>query len=561
MPARSASAPIPALATATAPRRARLSAFALALLCLNAAPALAADEFGSDWDDPRTADPPVARPATRSCTVEILDTAFADFEWHLGQIAPPAACPGPWSKVVLEMDGQVKGVQYDRLGHLEIGGVTVFSTSTPEPSRDGIGWHVEKDISGYAALLKTPQQVRMALGNVVNDTYTGVIYVQARVVFYNADRRHPAADSADAVAPLAEARRDGGDLVGAYTLPANATRWLGEVYATGSGGGCEEFWYFTAPPEANYSCPAQHGPYREVQVLIDGRVAGIAMPYPHIYTGGWSNPFLWYVLPAPRAFNIEPIRYDLTPFIGLVNDGRAHEVRFRVANLPDGASGWTLQPNLQAWTDPRRGATGGRLLSYELTPLAAQSTYSALGDGTFQVDTRGGHRLRATGYVDTSKGREYTTVERIVGNTGLHRWGADENPDGIQAQWNDTQTVSRLGRGLPTVSSLAQRFGFDGAISVTPSGNAQRIVTTMKIFDHADWLQTPGLGQTAAAQVKRNTFEGEAGWNYGVPRPERHATGHSTQRHRSYGTQGCYDHEISQRNGFIDLDRYRCGEP
>ncbi|MBO7942587.1 peptide-N4-asparagine amidase A, partial [Streptomyces sp. S9] len=94
--------------------------------------------------------------------------AFADFDWHLGQIAPPAACPGPWSKVVLEMDGQVKGVQYDRLGHLEIGGVTVFSTSTPEPSRDGIGWHVEKDISGYAALLKSPQQVRMALGNVVN---------------------------------------------------------------------------------------------------------------------------------------------------------------------------------------------------------------------------------------------------------------------------------------------------------------------------------------------------------------------------------------------------------
>lgn len=519
MPARPAVRPNPGFATNANPSsrgaRRRGCALALALLGLNAAPALAADEFGSDWDDPRTADPAVARPDTRSCTVPILDTAFADFEWHLGQIAPPAACPGPWSKVVLEMDGQVKGVQYDRLGHMEIGGVTVFSTSTPEPSREGIAWHVEKDLSDYAALLKSPQQVRMALGNVVGD----------------------------------------------YTLPANATRWLGEVYATGSGGGCEEFWYFTAPPEANYSCPAQHGSYREVQVLIDGRVAGIAMPYPHIYTGGWSNPFLWYVLPAPRAFNIEPIRYDLSPFIGLVNDGRAHEVRFRVANLPDGASGWTLQPNLQAWTDPRRGATGGRLLSYELTPLAARSNYSAKPDGTFQVDTRGGHRLRATGYVDTAKGREYTTVERIVGNTGLHSWGADENPDGIKAQWNDTQTVTRLGRGLPTVSTLAQRFGFDGAISVVPSGSAQRIVTTMKIFDDADLLQSPGRGQPAAAQVKRNRFEGEAGWNYGVPRPERHATGHSTQRHRSYGTQGCYDREISQRNGFIDTDRYRCGKP
>ncbi|MGH8082156.1 MAG: peptide-N4-asparagine amidase, partial [Lysobacter sp.] len=164
----------------------RLSGAALSLLCLSVAPAFAADEFGSDWDDPRTADPEVARPDTRSCTVEVLNTAFADFDWHLGTIAPPAACPGPWNKVVLEMDGQVKGVQFDRLGYLQIGGLTVLSTSTPEPSRDGIGWHVEKDISAYASLLKSPQQVRMSLGNVVNDTYTGVIYVQARVVFYNA---------------------------------------------------------------------------------------------------------------------------------------------------------------------------------------------------------------------------------------------------------------------------------------------------------------------------------------------------------------------------------------
>ena len=42
-------------------------------------------------------------------------------------------------------------------------------------------------------------------------------------------------------------------------------------------------------------------------MLLDGKVAGIAAPYPHIYTGGWSNPFLWYAQPAPRAFDIQPI--------------------------------------------------------------------------------------------------------------------------------------------------------------------------------------------------------------------------------------------------------------
>ncbi|MFQ6313415.1 hypothetical protein [Lysobacter capsici] len=218
-----------------------------------------------------------------------------------------------------------------------------------------------------------------------------------------------------------------------------------------------------------------------------------------------------------------------------------------------------MQPNLQAWTDARRGATGGRLLSYELTPLAAKSVYTALPDGTFKLDTRGGHRLRASGYVDTSKGREFTSIDRIVGNENLHTWGAEENPDGVKGEWNDTQTVTRIGRGLPTVAVQSQRFGLDGSISVVPSGDYQRIVTTMKIFDEANALQTPGLGQPLIAQATRNSFEGEAGWNYGVPRPERHATGHSTQRHRSVGTQGCYDHEIAQENGFIQLDRYRCG--
>lgn len=530
-------------------------------LLLSAAPALAADEFGSDWDDPRTADPAVARPPTASCTVEILDTSFADFDWHYGQIAAPAACPGPWNKVVLEMDGAVKGVQYDRLGYLQIGGMTVFSTSTPEPSREGIQWHVEKDISAYASLLKSPQEVRMYLGNVVNETYTGVIHIKARVTFYNADRRHPPTPAADSVAALAGERRDGADLVGDTTLPANAQRWIAEVYATGSGGGCEEFWYFTAPPQANYSCPAQNGPYREVQVLIDGRVAGIAMPYPHIYTGGWSNPFLWYVMPAPRAFNIEPIRYDLTPYIGLVNDGRPHEVRFRVANLPDGASGWTLQPNLQFWRDPHRASTRGGLLSYELGTLANDPAYSSPSAGSFQVDTRGGHRLRASGWLETSQGRVITHVDRIVGNRNLHHWDEGEFHDGVKGDWDDTETVTRIGGGLPSVAVNSQSFGFDGLLSFEPVEDHYRVTTRLNIYDDANALQTPAPGAAPLAQVKRNRFDGEAGWNYGVPRDQRHAVGHSTQRHQRFGSQGCYDHEIGQSNGFVSVDKYRCGQP
>ncbi|GAA3292047.1 hypothetical protein GCM10020295_10330 [Streptomyces cinereospinus] len=73
------------------------------------------------------------------------------------------------------------------------------------------------------------------------------------------------------------------------------------MYATGSGGGCEEYWYLTVPGSAPYSCRADDGPYREVQITVDGRLAGIAAPFPTVWTGGWSNPFLWYVVPGPPA--------------------------------------------------------------------------------------------------------------------------------------------------------------------------------------------------------------------------------------------------------------------
>src|SRR5436305_203853 len=184
-----------------------------------------------------------------------------------------------------------------------------------------------------------------------------------------ADPRNPAPDSASDVLPLAAPAQNGADLTGTVTVPRNSERLLAEVYATGSGGACEEFWYFTAPTSSGYSCPADPGPYREVQVLLDGRVAGIAEPFPHVYTGGWSNPFLWYVLPAPRAFNVQPITYDLSPYLGLLTDGVAHQVTIRVVGVPAGLPGWDTPVDFLAWRDPHSAHVTGGLVADRLGAL------------------------------------------------------------------------------------------------------------------------------------------------------------------------------------------------
>ncbi|MFY1826055.1 peptide-N4-asparagine amidase [Myxococcus fulvus] len=514
-------------------------------------------EFGTDWDDPRTAAPPVARPPTPSCTVRIVDERFDDFTPFTGTFTPPAECPGPWSKVVLRLEGKVQGVQYDRLGHLEVGGVTLFKTSTPEPSRDGIAWSVEKDVTSYASLLARPQPVWMLIGNVVNETYTGVLDVQVDLTFYPAQGGHaPAANLASDVLPLTQPRREGSALVGEVTVPRNTARLVAEVYATGSGGGCEEFWYITAPIVVPYSCPADDGPYREVVIEVDGRVAGIAMPFPHVYTGGWSNPFLWYVLPAPRAFNIRPIQYDLTPFVGLLTDGQPHQLTVRVLGVPEGRPGWDLPTNVLVWRDAGASRVTGGLLQHQLGTLSNDSTYAQV-DGWHQVDTRGGHHLRISGYLRTSRGWELTTVEQDVSNTSMHRWVGDmENPDELVATWRDTSTVTVVGRDVfPTVSRSDKQFVLDGRIGVTPEN---RLTTTITVRDAEKALGLRGL-QTWEHRELDDVFTGEAAYNLGVPRAQRNAVGTSTHHFRLKGHPGvCHDRRISTRNGFVTQDVQGC---
>jgi hypothetical protein len=504
-----------------------------------AVPASVPAEFGSDWDDPRTAAPPVARPATPSCTVQIVDHKFVNFDNFVGAYTPPPDCAGPWTKVVLHLDGAVKGRQFDRLGWLTLDGVMVFKTSTPEPSPEGIRWSVEKDISGYAPLLRAPRTVTMFLGNIVNDTFTGVLDIQVYLTFYTAGRAHPAAATATDVLPVT---------AGTVTVPRNTERLVAEVYATGSGGGCEEFWYLTAPPASGYSCPAEGGPYREVQVLLDGRLAGIAAPFPHVYTGGWSNPFLWYVLPAPRALDIQPLRYDLSPYLGLLTDGAPHSLTVNVVGVPTGQPGWDTPVSVLAWRDPGARQVTGRLLAHDPGPLTNDSTYAVV-DGMNQVTTHAAHTLHAVGVVQTSHGPVVTAIEQRLGNDSTHRWGEGENPDGLSAQWTDRSSTVVTGRTpYAGLTQAARRYAIDGTITVSADN---RLTTTITMTDAAVVIAAGAGG--FPLRTLDDTYRGEATFTLGVPRDQRHAVGTSRERYR-LGGDVRFDHTIETVNGFVTVD-------
>ncbi|MFE3627494.1 peptide-N4-asparagine amidase [Streptomyces goshikiensis] len=394
-------------------------------------------EFGSDWHDPVTAGPAVARPGTRACEVTLAEARFRDFTPYRGDYAPPTACgPAPWAKVVLRLDGKVKGRQYDRLGNLTLGG-------------------------------------------------------------------------------------------------------------------CEEYWYLTTPDAAPYSCKAADGPYREVRVLVDGQLAGIAAPFPTVWTGGWSNPFLWYVTPGPRAFDVQPVLYDLTPYAALLNDGRPHRIEVSVAGVPAGQSGWSTPANLLLWQDEARAVVTGALTRHDEGEPANSSRWTP---GTeHRLDTEGGHRLTVAGYLDTSHGRIATTVGREVRGTSVHRWTDGEGLDALTATWTDRESVTRGA----TTTRTERTYTMDGA---TTLGAGDRLRTVLSLGDRADTVTLRG-GRPVDNSRLDDRYTGDATYTTNVPRDQRHAVGTTTARHRLYGSGapgGCYDRTVATAQGAVTVDRRRC---
>ncbi|WP_308111053.1 peptide-N4-asparagine amidase [Streptomyces sp. ET3-23] len=528
---------------------------AAAGLVLGAGPATAAEpptEFGTHWHDPVTAGPPVSVPDTPSCQVTVADTEFRDYTPYRGTYTPPAECGHRWNKVVLRLEGSVAGRQYDRLGYLHIGGVEVLRTSTPEPSPQGITWKVEKDVTRYAATLRDQQPVEMLIGNTVDGTYTGVIKVKATLTFYTAQGRVKEAHTPDKVLTLQDAHTDGGVYEGQLTTPRNSERIIAEVYATGSGGGCEEFWYLAVPDSAPYSCRTKDGPYREVQVTVDGRLAGIAAPFPTVWTGGWSNPFLWYVVPGPRAFDVRPVEYDLTPFAGQLDDGRPHRIAVSVTGVPAGQSGWSTPTNILVWQDAKAAHVTGALLTSRAGDPATTTSYEP-GDER-RLTAEGAHSLTVAGYLDTSHGRVTTTVTRTLAARSVHRWNADESTDALQGRWNDDETVTVHGRGPATVTSTRRTYTMDGATTVD-AGN--RLRTTMTMGDRAD-TATLRAGRRTEWSRLNDTYTGDASYNQNVPREQRHATGVSREHYRLLGPDACYDRTLATAQGELTEDRYGC---
>ncbi len=412
---------------------------------------------------PATAVPPVPRPDERPCIVQLFSHfQFTNFTYPTFQYTPPSACPGPWAKVVLDADFNVTaGRQFDRTASIWIAGTNVYFGTTAEPSATvSPSWHVERDVTALSAIFRSPSTGEVVLGNIVNSTYTGIISASSKLEFYPAGRRYPARVVADDVYPLSGGPLGDNQyistqqqpLTATYTLPRNIRAAYLDVYLQSQIG--DEFWYTCFPSDLAAKIPnCGNTAFREGDVAVDGQPAGISPVYPWIYTGG-IDPYLWRPIPGVETFDFTPYRVNLTPFAGILSDGRPHTITVNVFN-----NGNYFAANAALLTFLDHGSsqvTGGIIRNttslYPSPSVTENVRFNAQGLGAGPVSVTSTHPLYIAGYVNTSRGRIETQVRQRVTFSNMQQISANTTgtifDQNIKQQTNVLSDTTTLGPGF-----------------------------------------------------------------------------------------------------------------
>ncbi|MGA8273030.1 MAG: peptide-N4-asparagine amidase, partial [Candidatus Sulfotelmatobacter sp.] len=383
-----------------------------------------------------TADPLVPRPRQQPCVVPLFagyQFAFFSQTAQTFEFTPPGNCSGPWEKVVFEADfSENGGDQFDRTASVFLANTNIYFGTTPEPlSTLTNTWHVERDVTDYSALLAIPQSGAIILQNCTTDCpapynteLNGVFTVSADLEFYPAERRDRDDQRdqrrPDVVLPLIQINSSGGInlpatlssptvlLSTAFTLPTNTEEAYLDVISQSQSD--DEQWYACFPNDLSsinevYGCG--NTDFRESEITIDGKPAGIAPVSPWVFTGFLPNQ--WMPIPAAQTLEFVPYRVNLTPFASLLSNGQPHTIALSVFNDD---SYFSSTASLLLFLDSGTKQITGAVTKNTLTNPSPVVTENLQGTSTVTgtIKVTSNRNFKLAGYVNTSHGKVSTTV-------------------------------------------------------------------------------------------------------------------------------------------------------
>ncbi|MCJ1363287.1 hypothetical protein MMC16_002394 [Acarospora aff. strigata] len=337
----------------------------------------------------------------------------------------------------------------------------------------------------YHVLWKTPQKIIFDLGNLIDNTYTAAFNTTLTATFFTVPDTQPQADS---ILPIS-ARLSSANTPSAfqlpqqnasvsYQIPQNVKRAVVSLSACGQS--AEEFWYTNVfSSEQNTFADTTgtlygYSPFREVQLLIDGQLAGVSWPFPIIFTGG-IVPGFWRPIVGVDAFDLREHEIDITPWLPLLCDGVTHSFEIRVVGLDDDGmshaslsqtvgSYWIVTGKIFLFLDKEGSVTTGTHPSIDTAPpqIAIASSISQNSTGANETLIYTTHVSRAftiTSTITTSDGPQPVTWTQTLSYT---------NYNALTAQ-GFTQFTSQNTTGTDSskTSSYATTYAFPLTINST----------------------------------------------------------------------------------------------
>lgn len=201
----------------------------------------------------------------------------------------------------------------------------------------------------------------------------------------------------------------------------------------------------------DYGTLYSFSPFREVQLFIDGMLAGLAWPFPIIFTGG-VVPGLWRPIVGIDAFDLKEDEIDVTAWLPLLCDGGAHDFTIKVSGLNDTGNGtatlsgvtnsyWLVTGKLFIWSDEEgRITTGnGPHIAAPAPSLQVSSSVQKKANGTnetllYQVNAQ--RSLSVSSTISLSTGNSTATWDQNLSFTNSGNF-----TDGGNIELNEQQTT------------------------------------------------------------------------------------------------------------------------
>ncbi|CAI5962954.1 unnamed protein product [Closterium sp. NIES-65] len=315
-------------------------------------------------------------------------------------------------------------------------------------SANGVRFALERDLTKFSKVLRRKGRFYITMENALDEENTGIFYVDLEVSYYGGllsphvpHTLLPLSSSKTRGRPLVLSGKDAKGILGTSqqspgggsyfslasasvmvsSFPRNLVRAELDLTLTAHGDDRAYFSnmlesYHSALPDSLKANFIPGSPYREIVIYIDGRFAGSFFPFPVLSPSSLRRS-LWTPVVGIGCFALEPYSLDVTPFVGLLADGKKHNVTVAVSGvLPGGV--WLASGVFRLWLDPILLKTTGKINVFDVPALQyyepPPNIYTGI-DGTLEATamrryTIGGRILTSRGVV-TSLVKAYHVLQ------------------------------------------------------------------------------------------------------------------------------------------------------